>query len=145
MKLENIKNDVNKYLLEKKLKLFDITYNKSESSLCVLLDEKLDLDEIENISNDLSNILDKYEDEFKENYILDVSTVGVERPIRNESELEDAINEYIFVKTKKNEYYGTLKKYSDGILELETKNKTKVVNVTIEYKDVKEVRYAVKF
>ena len=145
MKLENIKNDVNKYLLEKKLKLFDITYNKSESSLCVLLDEKLDLDEIEKISNDLSNILDKYEDEFKENYILDVSTVGVERPIRNESELEDAINEYIFVKTKKNEYYGTLKKYSDGILELETKNKTKVVNVTIEYKDVKEVRYAVKF
>lgn len=145
MKLENIKNDVNKYLLEKKLKLFDITYNKSESSLCVLLDEKLDLDEIEEISNDLSNILDKYEDEFKENYILDVSTVGVERPIRNESELEDAINEYIFVKTKKNEYYGTLKKYSDGILELETKNKTKVVNVTIEYKDVKEVRYAVKF
>ena len=145
MKLENIKNDVNKYLLEKKLKLFDITYNKSESSLCVLLDEKLDLDEIEKISNDLSNILDKYEDEFKENYILDVSTVGVERPIRNESELEDAINEYIFVKTKKNEYYGTLKKYSDGILELETKNNTKVVNVTIEYKDVKEVRYAVKF
>ena len=145
MKLENIKNDVNKYLLEKKLKLFDITYNKSESSLCVLLDEKLDLDEIENISNDLSNILDKYEDEFKENYILDVSTVGVERPIRNDSELEDAINEYIFVKTKKDEYYGTLKKYSDGILELETKNKTKVVNVTIEYKDVKEVRYAVKF
>lgn len=145
MKLENIKNDVNKYLLEKKLKLFDITYNKSESSLCVLLDEKLDLDEIEKISNDLSNILDKYEDEFKENYILDVSTVGVERPIRNESELENAINEYIFVKTKKNDYYGTLKKYSDGILELETKNKTKVVNVTIEYKDVKEVRYAVKF
>lgn len=145
MKLENIKNDVNKYLLEKKLKLFDITYNKSESSLCVLLDEKLDLDEIEKISNDLSNILDKYEDEFKENYILDVSTVGVERPIRNESELEDAVNEYIFVNTKKDEYYGTLKKYSDGILELETKNKTKVVNVTIEYKDVKEVRYAVKF
>ena len=145
MKLDNIKNDVNKYLLEKKFKLFDITYNKSESSLCVLLDEKLDLDEIEKISNDLSNILDKYEDEFKENYILDVSTVGVERPIRNDSELEDAINEYIFVKTKNDEYYGILKNYSDGILELETKNKTKVVNVTIEYKDVKEVRYAVIF
>lgn len=145
MKLDNIKNDVNKYLLEKKIKLFDITYNKAESSLCILLDEKLELDKLEEISNDLSIVLDKYDEDFDENYILDVSTVGAERPIRDKDELANAIGSYIYVQIKNNEYYGNLIEFADEVLVLETKDKTRIVKVSIDYKDVKQVRYAVKF
>ena len=34
--------------------------------------------------------MDKYDEEF-DNYILDVSNVGIERPIRNDEEIEDIV------------------------------------------------------
>ena len=145
MELENIKLHLEKYLEEKKLKLFEISYHKKDETLSILLDEKMDMDELEKVSNDISNYLDKYEDEFEENYILDVSTVGIERPIRNEDELTKAIGEYIYVKTKDSEFNGTLKDYKDGIIHLQIMDKTRTKNIEVEYQKVKKVRYAVKF
>ena len=110
-----------------------------------MLDERLDMNELEEVSNKISEYLDKYADDFDDNYILDVSTVGIERPIRNEEELSKAVGEYIYVKTKDNEYYGDLKEFADGIIKLETKDKTRTVSVSIEYSKTKFVRYAVKF
>ena len=145
MNLDSVKSNLEKYLDEKKLKLFEINYQKKDQTLTILLDEKLDLDELEKVSNEISEYLDKYEDEFDDNYILDVSTVGVERPIRNEDELNKAVGEYIFVKTKDETYTGTLKDYTDGIIHMEVMDKTKVKNISVDYKKTKLVRYAVKF
>ena len=145
MKLDSIKAKLEDYLKEKKLKLFEITYSKKDETLSILLDEKLDLDKLEEVSNDISDYLDKFEDEFEDNYILDVSTIGAERPIRNEKELEKAVGEYIYVKTKEVEYYGTLLDYTDGIIHLEVMDKTKKKNVSVDYNKTKQVRYAVKF
>lgn len=145
MKIDDIKQKLAEYLDEKKLKLFEITYQKKDQTLSILLDEKLDLDKLEEISNDISQYLDKFEDEFDDNYILDVSTVGAERPIRDEDELKKAIGEYIYVKSKESEYYGTLIDYTDGIIHLEVIDKTKTKNVSVDYSKTKQVRYAVKF
>lgn len=145
MELNKIKEIIKDYVESKNLKLFDVSYFKSDSILTVLLDEKLSIDEIEVFSNGLSEYLDKYEDEFEDNYFLDVSNVGVERPIRNEEELNDAIGSYIYVKTKENEYYGTLKSYTDGIIHLITKVKNRTSEVSVDYKKAKKVRYAVEF
>ena len=145
MNLESVKSNLAKFLDEKKLKLFEITYQKKDETLTILLDEKLDLDELEKISNEISEYLDKFEDEFEDNYILDVSTVGAERPIRNEEELVAAVGEYIFVKTKEDSYTGTLKDYTDGIIHMEVMDKTRVKNISVDYSKTKLVRYAVKF
>ena len=145
MKLDSVKAKLEDYLKENNLKLFEITYSKKDETLTILLDEKLDLDKLEEISNNISAYLDKYEDEFEDNYILDVSTVGAERPIRNEDELNKAVGEYIFVKTKEAEYYGTLLDYTDGIIHLEVMDKTRSKNVSVDYSKTKQVRYAVKF
>lgn len=145
MNLDSVKNNLEKYLDEKKLKLFEIAYQKQDQTLSIILDEKLDMDQIEKISNEISEYLDKFEEEFDGNYILDVATVGAERPIRDEDELNKAIGEYIYVKTKEDEYYGTLLDYTDGIIHMEVKVKTKTSNVSIDYKKTKKVRYAVKF
>ena len=145
MNLDKIKEAVEAFLKQRELKLFEIRYRKSDSVLSILLDGTLNMDELEEVSGALSELLDQYEDEFADNYFLDVSTVGVERPIRNEEELTQAIGKYIYVKTKNEEYYGTLHSFHDGVLSLDVKEKTKTKNVSVEYEKVKTVRYAVQF
>ena len=145
MNLDIINSDLQDYLKTKDLKLFEVTYHKGDKTLSIILDEKLDMDELEKISNELSEYLDQFEDDFKNNYILDVSTVGVERPIRNIEEMKQAINSYIYIKTKENEYTGTLLDFSNNTLKLEYKDKTRVLNVELEYDKVLQARYAVKF
>ena len=145
MNLEKINLALKEFSENKKLNLFEVTYHKNDSTLTVLFDEKFEMDELEKVSNELSEFLDKYDTEFEDNYFLDVSTVGVERPIRNEEELIKAIGEYIYVKTKENEYYGILKSYNNGVLSLDVNDKNKTKNISVEYKKVKKVRYAVKF
>ena len=145
MNKEKITEALNTFIEGKDMKLFDVEYRKSDNVLAVTLDEKLDLDELEVISNAISDFLDGYEDEFEDNYFLDVSTVGAERPIRSLEELEAAVGEYIYVKTKENEYYGTLSSLKDGILNLKVQDKTREKDVCVEYPKIRKVRYAVKF
>lgn len=145
MNLDKIKSALNQFLDEKQLKLFEITYQKNDEVLTVLLDETLNMDQLEKVSNEISEFLDQYEDEFKDNYFLDVSNVGAERPIRNESELLEAVNKYIYVKANKQEYYGYLKDYDKGIMTLQVKDKNRSKDIQIDYKDAKKVRYAVEF
>ena len=145
MNLDKVKTIIQNFSKENDLKLFDVSYLKNDQILSVLFDNALSLSQIEEISNKLSTFLDDYEDEFVDNYILDVSTVGVERPIRNEKELSEAIEQYIYVRTKENEYNGTLKTFENGILELEIMDKNRKKNVSVEYKEIKQMRYAVKF
>lgn len=145
MDLKVIENDLKAYLESKNLHLFELKYHKSEQTLSILLDDKLDMDKLEEISTDLSDYMDKYENDIEGNYILDVSTVGAERPIRNEDELIKALGEYIYVKTKDEEMYGYLKKYENGVLSLDYKEKNLDKTKNIDYSKVKKVRYAVKF
>ena len=145
MDLKVIEKDLNDYCKQKNLNLFEVSYSKKDETLSIILDEQLDMDKLEEVSNDLSTYMDKYDDDFEENYILDVSTVGVERPIRNAQEMVKAINEYIYVKTKDEEIYGYLRKFENDVLSIEYKEKTKDKIKNIEYSKVKKVRYAVKF
>ena len=145
MNTDKIKKEIEGFLSSRGMKLFDLQYSKKDQTLTVLLDEKLSIDELEEVSNEISQLLDKYEDEFVDNYFLDVSTVGAERPIRNKEELKDAVGEYIYVKVKGNEYYGTLHSFENETLTLKVKDKTREKDVLIEYPQIKKVRYAVKF
>lgn len=145
MNTDKIKKEIEGFLSSRGMKLFDLQYSKKDQTLTVLLDEKLSMNELEEVSNEISQLLDKYEDEFVDNYFLDVSTVGAERPIRNKEELKDAVGEYIYVKVKGNEYYGTLHSFENETLTLKVKDKTREKDVLIEYPQIKKVRYAVKF
>ena len=137
---KNLKNDLKSLGYE----LYDVTYSKKDNILHVEVDKSMDLKEIEDLSKKISKIMDKYDDEFNE-YLLDVSSVGLERPIRNEEELKKAVGSYIYVKTNKDEIYGSLKSFKDGILIIKHKQKNLSVESEINYKDIKKVRYAVKF
>lgn len=144
MDLKALKKNLKEELKSLGYELYDVSYSKKDNILHVEVDKSMDLIEIEDLSKKVSKIMDKYDDELDE-YLLDVSSVGLERPIRNEEELNKAVGSYIYVKTNKVEIYGSLKSFNEGILIIKHKEKNLSVESAINYKDIKKVRYAVKF
>ena len=137
---ENLKRDLTCLGYE----LYDVTYSKSDNILHVIIDKNMDLKEIESISKKVSKIMDLYDEDMDE-YLLDVSSIGIERPIKTEDEVKKAVGSYIYVKTKELKIYGTLKSFKDNELCLVTKEKNLNKEVKINYADVKNMRYAVEF
>ena len=144
MKLDDLKKEIKGFLKEKDLKLYDVSYDKKDGILSIILDETLEMKRLEEVSQLLSDFMDMHDEDF-DNYILDVSNIGLERPIRNKKEREDAVGAYVYVKTKDSEYNGTLEKYEAGILTVSYKDKTRSKKVDIGEKEIKEMRYAVNF
>ena len=144
MDLKKLKEDLKKDLDEIGYSLYDLSYEKKDSILHVTIDKPMDLNEIEDLSKKVSIIMDKYDEDMDE-YLLDVSSVGIERPIRSKEELVLAIGSYIYVKTKDFKVYGDLIDFKDDILTLNTKDKNITKTLKINYDELKFVRYAVKF
>ena len=145
MNLEKIRNVIQEYADRQELKLFDVAYHRNDATLSVVFDETFDMERLETVSAQLSAALDPYEDEFADNYFLDVSTVGLERPIRNETEMRQAEGKYVCLETKEKEYYGTLKSFQNEKIVLELKDKTRTKEIEIDYKEIRKARHAVKF
>ena len=124
--------------------LYSLTYKKKDNILEVLIDESLDLDGISRLSELISGFMDKYDEDFDE-YLLDVSCAGCERRIRNEDELRRAVGEYVHIKTREFEEDGYLKSFENGKVTVEYMDKTRKKAVTVNYDDIKMIRYAVKF
>lgn len=144
MELKKLKDELTADIKELGYTLYSLSFDEKENILQVLIDESLDLNSISILSEKISSIMDKYDAEFG-NYLLDVSSVGIERPIRNEEEVMKAIGSYVFVKTKDFKSNGTLIDFKDGRLSLEYLDKNIKRKAVIEYKDVRQLRFAVKF
>ncbi len=145
MDLTKIKSVLDVYASDKGYTLFDVTYHRNDSTLSVMFDEEFSMEELEKVSGEVSSLLDGYEDEFEDNYFLDVSTVGAERPIRNLRELKEAVGSYVFIRDDEHEYYGDLKEMNEDAVALEVRDKNRTKVVEIPCKKIKEMRYAVKF
>lgn len=138
----------------KGLELFDVKQSKEfgELNIIVLVDceKPMDLDQILEISELVGQEMDKHENIIAGPYNLSVESVGVEKEIRNEAELEKAVGKHIFVIMKNthegiNDMYGDLATYADGILTLEYKDKTRTKKVMVPYENIKFARLAIKF
>lgn len=144
MEIKELKEKLGNDLLSLGYKLYDCYFEKKEHILHVVIDAKMDMNQIEELSKKVSEIMDLYDDDMDE-YMLDVSTVGIEKEIRSEDELKEALGSYIYVKTKGLKVYGDLESFDGNILTLKTKDKNITKTVKVNYSDVKYVRYAVKF
>lgn len=125
-------------------KLYECYYEKKNNILHVSIDASLDMNEIEEISKKVSEIMDKYDGDM-DAYMLDVSSCGIEKKIRNADELKEVIGSYIHVKGKGFKYYGDLEDFDGAVITLKTMEKNISKTIKINYSDVKAVRYAVKF
>ncbi|MER2263365.1 MAG: ribosome maturation factor RimP [Psychrobacillus sp.] len=142
-------------LQEMNLELVDIEYVKEGRDwfLRVYIDTPnggIDIEQCAQVSNKLSEKLDE-EDPIKENYFLEVSSPGAERPLKKEADFIAAVGKYVFIKTYEQingakEFEGTLLSYSaeEGAL-IEIRIKTRRVKIQIEKEKIALARLAIDF
>jgi ribosome maturation factor RimP len=135
------------------LELVDVEFVKEGKNwfLRVYVDseEGVDIEECGRVSEQLSEELDRI-DPITQAYFLEVSSPGVERPLKKETDFLKALNKNIFVKTYEQiegqkEFEGTLKSFDGTALTVEIKIKTRKKLITIPLDKVANVRLAVSF
>ena len=110
----------------------------------------IDIDDVAKINEE---ILDLVNDDLPDGYYLEVTTVGIERELKNNEDFEKALGKYIYLKTYEKiesafnlkEMYGYLESYTDNSININVINKTKTKLVSIEKSKIAKVRLAVKF
>lgn len=140
---------------EMNLELVDVEYVKEGRDwfLRIYVDVPgggIDIEQCARVSERVSELLDE-KDPIKENYFLEVSSPGAERPLKKEEDYVQAVGEYVFFKTyepidNRKEFEGTLKSYSkeEGAV-IEYRDKTRVRTVTIPRDKVALARLAIDF
>jgi ribosome maturation factor RimP len=135
------------------LELVDVEYVKEgrEWFLRVYIDKDagVDIEECGLVSEKLSEKLDEL-DPIPHNYFLEVSSPGAERPLKKEKDFEKSIGKNIFLKTYEaidgeKSFEGTLLEFSNQIVKIEIKIKTRKKIVEIPYDKVANARLAVTF
>lgn len=118
-------------------KLYDIQYSKEGKDyfLRIFIDKEdgIDLNDCEKVSNEINPLLDE-KNFIKEMYFLEVSSPGVERILRKDEHLKDALGKEVEVKLfkpieKQKEFIGILENYDEEkiILELEENEEKKEI------------------
>ena len=127
---------------------------KDQNYLRIYVDRQpngIDINEIANLSELISEKLDTLDpDPLPDPYVLEVSSPGVERPIKSEKDWQKAKDNYIHVVLYKKvegkkAFDGFLKSYSDDEIELEIKIKTRKKTLTIPRKIIANIRFAIEF
>ncbi|MER0123551.1 ribosome maturation factor RimP [Streptococcus sp. ZJ93] len=134
--------------------LVDVEYGKmgGDYVLSIFVDKEggISLNDTAELSEVISPLLDQIQpDPFPEQYMLEVTSPGLERPLKNAEAVEKAVGQYIHVKLyqaiEKNKVFeGTLLSFENQELQIEYMDKTRKKQVTIPYQTVAKARLAVK-
>ena len=152
--LEKVKSYIEPLVNQRGLYLDKFSYEKRGKDYYLVIyvekeDDVITLDEICEVSEIISNKLDEI-DLINDNYILDVSTSGAEKPIKDFSKFDKYIGKYILVKLKNpvegnNSYTGTLEEASEEKIKMSYKVKTRTKYVEILKSNITKANLAVKF
>lgn len=139
---------------EMNLELVDIEFLKEGKDwfLRVYIDTpegNIDIDQCALVSEKLSVELDRV-DPISQNYFLEVSSPGAERPLKKEEDFHKAVGQYVFIKTYEpidgmKEFEGYLLSYGDEGAEVEYRVKTRKKTVVIEKEKIALARLAINF
>lgn len=131
-------------LAEKNLDLFDIEYVKEGPNwfLRVYIDKEdgVSIDECEFVSNQLSELLDQ-EDFIPGSYMLEVSSPGVERPLKSKQDFQNSVGKHIYVSLYapvdgEKVYEGLLKSFNNEIATIEYQVLARKKQVEIPYEKI---------
>lgn len=110
----------------------------------------IDIDDVASINEEILDIVNDY---LPDGYYLEVTTVGIERELKTDSDFEKALGKYVYIKTYEKlesafnlkEMYGYLESNTSDSINVNVINKTKTKLVTIEKAKIAKIRLAVKF
>ena len=139
---------------ELELELVDVEFVKEGRDwfLRVYIDTpngNIDIDQCSQVSEKLSEELDRT-DPIPQNYFLEVSSPGAERPLKKEEDFQKAIGQFVFIKTYEaindmKEFEGYLLAYGPEGAEVEMRIKTRKLTVVIELDKIALARLAIDF
>ena len=130
--------------------LWDVEYVKEAGTwyLRAYIDKEngITVDDCEEVSRALSDLLDE-EDFISENYILEVSSPGLDRPLKKEKDFARSIGKDVEVKlfkaiNKEKEFVGILKAYDEDTVTLEMEDETEM---QFKRSDIARIRLAFFF
>lgn len=134
--------------------LVDVEYGKmgGDYVLSIFIDKEggISLQDTADLSEVISPLLDTiHPDPFPEQYMLEVTSPGLERPLKSADAVAQAVGKYIHVKLyqaidKNKIFEGTLLSFDGTDLVIEYMDKTRKKEVTIPYSTVAKARLAVK-
>lgn len=123
---------------------------KGDLYLHVIVDrvEPISLDDIIKVTDAVSPILDE-NDPISDNYILDVTSLGAEKPIKIE-QLDKYVDKYVNIHVTQpingeNYLEGNIQSVNEEQVTLTYRIKTRLVSVNIPRKDIDKARLAIKF
>lgn len=114
----------------------------------------LTIDQSTDLNQAISDQIDDIVADIDE-YMIEVSSPGLERELKTDDDILKNINQYVYVelnesialspKKKIKELNGYLLGYSNNILEIEYNNKGQIKKLNIEKNNTKLIRLAIKF
>ncbi|WP_261805504.1 ribosome maturation factor RimP [Lapidilactobacillus luobeiensis] len=153
--IETVRTLVMPILNANHFQLVDLEYQKEGKSwyLRLYIDKPggIDIEECALVSELLSEKLDGMDpDPIPQAYFLEVSSPGAERPLKNERDYQNAVDQYIHVSlyqaiNKAKVYEGHLRKLTDSELELEYKDRGRQKSVVIPRDNIAQARLAIEF
>ena len=109
----------------------------------------LNIDQATALNEAISEALDRL-DLIEDEYMLEVSSPGIERPLKTDEDIINNIGKYVYVKTYEKingikEVYGDLVSYEDGLITINYLVKTIRKQIVIQKEKISKIRLAVKF
>ncbi len=140
-------------LEESGLELVDVEFVKEgrDYFLRVYIDKEtgVDIEDCGIVSEKLSEKLDEV-DPIPQNYFLEVSSPGAERPLKKDKDFEKAIGKNVFIKTYEpidgeKAFEGILTQFDGETVLVEVKIKTRKKSIVIPYEKIANARLAITF
>ncbi len=152
--ISKVKEPILKIVEEASLHLYDLCFVKEEGHYFLRVsiekeDKTMDFDTCEKISEKVSELLDQL-DPIEHEYILEVCSPGVERPLKEKKDFYEAIHDYIHVDLKepfqtKKSFEGDLIEVNEENITIEYKDKTRKKTIVISYENIEDAHLAIKF
>ena len=153
--INTVKPYIEEIVTSNNLHLYDLEFVKEDGMWFLRVsiekdDGTMDFETAEVISNLVSAKLDEL-DPIEHEYVLDVCSPGIERPIRNKEEFVNNLNNYITVYLKeedaneKDSYTGDLVEVTEETITMSYKDKTRSKKITIAFENIEKAHIAIKF
>ena len=153
--INTVKPYIEEIVTSNNLHLYDLEFVKEDGMWFLRVsiekdDGTMDFETAEVISNLVSAKLDEL-DPIEHEYVLDVCSPGIERPIRNKEEFVNNLNNYITVYLKeedenqKDSYTGDLVEVNEKTITMSYKDKTRSKKINIAFENIEKAHIAIKF
>ena len=119
-------------------------FGKFNLTVFIWKKEGITLDDCESVHNAVSSALDEIQDLFSEDYILNVSSQGLDRQIKTDDDLRRALDTEIQIFEDKKKTHGILVEYDKDNIHILSGSKT-IQNKIISRKQITKIQPYIRF